>query len=44
VDRSIELKEALHGMPVPLHPGAEKYYREVKLLAPLPKRPNRRRG
>jgi hypothetical protein len=31
-------------MPVPLHPGAEKYYREVKLLAPARKAPTRRRG
>jgi uncharacterized protein len=26
------LKHALDGMPVPLHPGAEKYYREVGLI------------
>jgi TRAP transporter TAXI family solute receptor len=43
--KSIDRKDALHGMPVPLHPGAEKYYREIKLLAPPPKqRPTRRRG
>jgi uncharacterized protein len=30
--RAIELKHALDGMPVPLHPGAEKYYREVGLI------------
>jgi TRAP transporter TAXI family solute receptor len=30
--RAIELKHALDGMPVPLHPGAEKYYREAGLI------------
>ena len=30
--KAIELKQALDGMPVPLHPGAEKYYREVGLI------------
>jgi TRAP transporter TAXI family solute receptor len=30
--KAIELKHALEGMPVPLHPGAEKYYREVGLI------------
>ena len=25
-------KNALNGMPVPLHPGAERYYREVGLI------------
>ena len=30
--RSIDLKHALDGMPLPLHPGAEKYYREVGLI------------
>jgi uncharacterized protein len=30
--KAIELKHALDGMPVPLHPGAEKYYREVGLI------------
>jgi uncharacterized protein len=27
--KAIDLKKALQGMPVPLHPGAEKYYKEV---------------
>ena len=30
--KAIELKHALDGMPVPLHPGAERYYREKGLL------------
>jgi len=30
--KAIELKHALDGMPVPLHPGAEKYYREIGLI------------
>src|SRR6266700_3009116 len=30
--KAIELKRALEGMPLPLHPGAEKYYKEVKLM------------
>jgi len=30
--KSIDLKHALDGMPVPVHPGAEKYYREVGLI------------
>ncbi len=30
--KAINLKNALEGMPVPLHPGAEKYYREVGAL------------
>lgn len=30
--KEIELAHALKGMPVPLHPGAEKYYREVRIL------------
>ncbi len=30
--KAIDLKHALDGMPVPLHPGAERYYREVGLL------------
>jgi uncharacterized protein len=30
--RAIDLKHALDGMPVPLHPGAAKYYREVGIL------------
>ncbi len=29
---AIELKKALDGMPVPLHPGAEKYYKEKGLI------------
>lgn len=29
---AISLEHALDGMPVPLHPGAERYYREVGLL------------
>jgi TRAP transporter TAXI family solute receptor len=30
--KAIELKRGIEGMPVPLHPGAEKYYREVGVL------------
>jgi hypothetical protein len=30
--KAIDAKRALEGMPVPLHPGAEKYYREAGLL------------
>jgi TRAP transporter TAXI family solute receptor len=30
--KAIDLKHALDGMPVPLHPGAEKYYREVGII------------
>jgi TRAP transporter TAXI family solute receptor len=30
--KSIKLEEALKGMPVPLHPGAEKFYKEKGLL------------
>ena len=30
--KSIDPKHALDGMPLPLHPGAEKYYKEVGLL------------
>ncbi len=30
--KAINLKHALDGMPVPLHPGAEKYYKEVGLM------------
>jgi len=30
--RAIDRKNAFDGMPVPLHPGAERYYREVGLL------------
>lgn len=28
----IKLENALKGMPVPLHPGAERYYKEKGLL------------
>jgi len=30
--KAINLKKALEGMPIPLHPGAERYYKEVGLL------------
>jgi TRAP transporter TAXI family solute receptor len=30
--KRIQLQDALAGVPVPLHPGAERYYREVKLI------------
>ena len=30
--KSIDAKHALDGMPLPLHPGAEKYYKEIGLL------------
>jgi hypothetical protein len=30
--KGIKLENAVKNMPVPLHPGAEKYYREVKLI------------
>ncbi|MER1939989.1 TAXI family TRAP transporter solute-binding subunit [Castellaniella sp. FW104-16D08] len=30
--KSIELANALKGMPVPVHPGAERYYKEVGLI------------
>ncbi len=30
--KTIKLENAIASMPIPLHPGAEKYYREVKLL------------
>ncbi|HJW12103.1 MAG TPA: TAXI family TRAP transporter solute-binding subunit [Albitalea sp.] len=30
--KSVKRENALKGMPLPLHPGAEKYYREVGLL------------
>lgn len=29
---SISLEHALNGLPIPLHPGAERFYREAKLL------------
>ncbi len=31
--REIRLESALHGIPIPLHPGAEKFYRERGLLS-----------
>jgi len=30
--KTIDPKHALEGMPIPLHPGAEKYYKEVGLI------------
>ena len=30
--KAIDIKKAMSGMPVPLHPGAEKYYKEVGVL------------
>ncbi|TWH36313.1 MULTISPECIES: TAXI family TRAP transporter solute-binding subunit [unclassified Aminobacter] len=30
--KAIDVKKAVDGMPVPLHPGAERYYREVGVL------------
>jgi uncharacterized protein len=30
--KAIDLKHALDGMPVPLHPGAEKYYKEAGVI------------
>jgi hypothetical protein len=30
--KDIKLANAMKGLPVPVHPGAEKYYREKKLL------------
>jgi len=30
--KAINIKDALTGMPIPLHPGAEKYYKEVGVL------------
>jgi uncharacterized protein len=30
--KAVSLKTALKGMPLPLHPGAEKYYREIGLI------------
>jgi len=30
--KAIDPKRALEGMPVPLHPGAEKYYKETGLI------------
>lgn len=44
--KAIDRRHALEGMPIPLHPGAEKYYVEVKLIRPEPQRApvSRRRG
>src|SRR3569623_791053 len=30
--KAMKKENAIKGMPVPLHPGAEKYYREIKLI------------
>lgn len=30
--KAIDVKKAIEGMPVPLHPGAERYYKEVGIL------------
>lgn len=30
--KAVKLENALKGMPLPLHPGAEKYYREIGLI------------
>lgn len=30
--KAIDVKKALDGMPVPLHPGAERYYKEIGLI------------
>ncbi len=30
--RAIDIKHALDGLPLPLHPGAEKYYKEVGII------------
>jgi TRAP transporter TAXI family solute receptor len=30
--KAIDIKKALDGMPVPLHPGAERYYKEKGLM------------
>lgn len=30
--RSIDVKKAVEGLPIPLHPGAERYYREAGVL------------
>ena len=30
--KGIKLEEATKGLPIPLHPGAERYYREVGLI------------
>ena len=30
--KAIKLENAVKGMPVPLHPGAERYYKEVGVI------------
>jgi TRAP transporter TAXI family solute receptor len=30
--RGITLQDAASGMPLPLHPGAERYYREIGII------------
>ena len=30
--KAIRLERAINGLPIPLHPGAERYYREVGVL------------
>ena len=30
--REISVKDAATGMPLPLHPGAQRYYREIGVL------------
>jgi TRAP transporter TAXI family solute receptor len=30
--KAIDIRHALDGMPIPLHPGAQKYYKEVGIL------------
>src|SRR5437763_7754115 len=30
--KAIDVRKALEGMPVPLHPGAEKYYKEAGVI------------
>ena len=32
VGKDIDVAKALSGMPIPLHPGAERYYREIGML------------
>ena len=32
VAKAIKLQNALTGMPIPLHPGAERYFREAGVL------------
>jgi hypothetical protein len=33
IGRQVRLEEAVQGVPVPLHPGARRFYREAGLLA-----------